>query len=84
MLISGGGSALLPAPVAGITLEDKLAVTRLSFKNCARKAESDSSTPLVRPPEGGTAVCFSYFMGTSDRRSCQVALIILAPGAAAL
>lgn len=27
-LLSGGGSALLPAPVAGITLADKLAVTR--------------------------------------------------------
>jgi len=27
-LISGGGSALMPAPVEGITLADKLAVTR--------------------------------------------------------
>jgi len=27
-LISGGGSALLPAPVQGIALADKLAVTR--------------------------------------------------------
>jgi glycerate 2-kinase len=44
-LISGGGSALLPAPVEGVTLEDKQAVTRLlhacgatiNEMNCVRK-----------------------------------------------
>ena len=28
VLVSGGGSALLPAPVAGVTLQDKIAVSR--------------------------------------------------------
>ncbi|WP_145238530.1 glycerate kinase type-2 family protein [Urbifossiella limnaea] len=44
-LLSGGGSALLPAPAAGVTLDDKLAVTRLLHRsgatidemNCVRK-----------------------------------------------
>ena len=44
-LLSGGGSALLPAPAEGVTLADKLAVTRLLHKsgasidemNCVRK-----------------------------------------------
>lgn len=44
-LISGGGSALMPAPVDGITLEDKQAVTKLlhacgatiNEMNCVRK-----------------------------------------------
>ncbi len=45
VLISGGGSALLPAPAAGISLEDKQVVTRLLMHsgatinelNCVRK-----------------------------------------------
>jgi hydroxypyruvate reductase/glycerate 2-kinase len=44
-LLSGGGSALLPAPAKGITLEDKLEVTKLLHRsgatidemNCVRK-----------------------------------------------
>jgi hydroxypyruvate reductase/glycerate 2-kinase len=44
-LLSGGGSALLPAPAEGVTLDDKLAVTRLLHRcgatidemNCVRK-----------------------------------------------
>lgn len=44
-LLSGGGSALLPAPAHGISLEDKLAVTKLLHRcgatidemNCVRK-----------------------------------------------
>jgi glycerate-2-kinase len=45
VLLSGGGSALLPAPIPGISLDDKLAVTRLLMAggatinelNCVRK-----------------------------------------------
>ena len=44
-LLSGGGSALLPAPATGVTLDDKLAVTKLLHRsgatidemNCVRK-----------------------------------------------
>ncbi len=34
-LISGGGSALMPSPVEGISLEDKLSVTRILMRNGA-------------------------------------------------
>jgi len=45
LLLSGGGSALLPAPVAGVSLSDKMAVTQLLLRsgatiqqvNCVRK-----------------------------------------------
>lgn len=44
-LLSGGGSALLPAPVEGVSLQDKLTITRLLHRcgasidemNCVRK-----------------------------------------------
>ena len=35
VLLSGGGSALLPAPIEGITLDDKLQVTRLMMQSGA-------------------------------------------------
>jgi hydroxypyruvate reductase/glycerate 2-kinase len=49
-LLSGGGSALLPAPAEGVSLEDKQQVTRLlhacgatiNEMNCVRKHLSDS------------------------------------------
>ena len=49
-LLSGGGSALLPAPAAGVTLEDKQEVTKLlhacgatiNEMNCVRKHLSNS------------------------------------------
>jgi hydroxypyruvate reductase/glycerate 2-kinase len=58
-LLSGGASALLPAPVAGVSLADKLAVTRLLHRsgatidemNCVRKH-------LSRIKGGGLATQF--------------------------
>jgi hydroxypyruvate reductase len=49
VLLSGGGSALLPAPISGISLADKQAVTRhlmslgatINELNCVRKQLSD-------------------------------------------
>ena len=65
VLISGGGSALLPAPISGITLEDKLAVTRLLMLsgatinqlNCVRKRLSAvKGGDLARAASGAGAV----------------------------
>ncbi len=52
-LISGGGSALLPAPVDGITLADKLAVTRHLSSAGANIAELNTARKHLSRVKGG-------------------------------
>jgi hydroxypyruvate reductase len=65
VLISGGGSALLPAPVEGVSLEDKQTVTRLLMHggatinelNCVRKQLSRiKGGGLARAAKQGTLI----------------------------
>ena len=53
VLVSGGGSALLPAPIAGITLEDKLAVTRLLMRSGATIQELNTVRKRLSRVKGG-------------------------------
>lgn len=64
-LLSGGGSALLPAPAAGVSLEHKISVTRLLSAagatidqlNCVRRQLSDiKGGGLARACSAGTLV----------------------------
>jgi hydroxypyruvate reductase len=52
-LISGGGSALLPAPVEGITLADKLAVTQVLSAAGANIAELNAVRKRLSRIKGG-------------------------------
>lgn len=55
-LISGGGSALLPAPIEGVSLADKLAVTRFLSAAGADIAQLNAvRKPLSRIKGGGLA-----------------------------
>ena len=55
-LISGGGSALLPAPVAGITLDDKIRVAKVLSAAGANIAQLNTvRTQLSRVKGGGLA-----------------------------
>lgn len=53
VLISGGGSALLPAPAAGISLEDKLAVTRFLSHSGATIRELNTVRKRLSRIKGG-------------------------------
>ncbi len=52
-LISGGGSALLPAPIDGITLDDKLAVIRLMSGGGADITELNTVRKHLSSVKGG-------------------------------
>lgn len=53
ILLSGGGSALLPAPIAGISLVDKLAVTRLLSQRGATITELNAVRSQLSRFKGG-------------------------------
>ncbi|MEI8019374.1 MAG: DUF4147 domain-containing protein, partial [Schlesneria sp.] len=53
VLISGGGSALLPAPVPGISLEDKLNVTRCLMRSGATIQELNTVRKRLSLVKGG-------------------------------
>jgi glycerate 2-kinase len=59
-LISGGGSALLPAPVAGVTLEAKQAVTRLLIEAGATIVELNTVRKHVSRLKGGQLAQAAY------------------------
>lgn len=65
VLISGGGSALLPAPVPEITLEDKLAVTRALSRGGADISELNLVRRSLSEIKGGGLV-----------RRCQAGMIV--------
>lgn len=53
VLMSGGGSALLPAPVAGVTLSEKLSVTRFLSQSGATIQELNTVRKAISQVKGG-------------------------------
>ena len=53
ILLSGGGSALLPAPIEGITLDDKLCVTRLLMSRGAPITDLNTVRAALSRLKGG-------------------------------
>lgn len=69
VLISGGGSALLPAPITGISLADKLAVTRSLMNSGATIQELNTVRKRLSRIKGGGLV-------RAARAGQMIALII--------
>ncbi|SFI40486.1 glycerate kinase type-2 family protein [Planctomicrobium piriforme] len=65
VLISGGGSALLPAPLAGITLEDKQQVTRCLMRGGATIEELNGVRRALSQVKGGGLL-----------RACRAGLLV--------
>lgn len=59
-LVSGGGSALLPMPVEGITLEEKMTATNLLLKSGASIQEMNTVRKHLSQVKGGQLARLAY------------------------
>ncbi len=59
-LLSGGGSALWPLPVNGITLEDKIATTKVLLESGATIKEINTVRKCLSKIKGGKAAIAAY------------------------
>ena len=60
VLISGGGSALLPAPIAGLSLEEKISITKLLLKCGADIREINTIRKRLSRLKGGGLARIAY------------------------
>ena len=59
-LVSGGGSALLPLPAEGLTLQDKVAVTQLLLRSGATISEVNAVRKHLSAVKGGWLARLAY------------------------
>ena len=86
-LVSGGGSALLPAPVAGLTLADKQAITRALLRSGAAIGEINTVRKHLSSIKGGRLAAAAWparflTLAISDVPGDDPAIIASGPGLA--